>query len=115
MSCNCKNGTNINELMGDGKTTSASHTVIKYSLKIMGFLLLLLALPLINIYIIWLMFDMLVLNNNVDIKPLLLALGKKFEVKEEDDEEEELTEEEFMELTEDDVVLIDSEEIIEKD
>ena len=99
--------------MGDGKTSSMTQTVIKYSLKIMGFLLLLLALPLINIYIVWLMFDMLVLNNNVDIKPLLLALGKKFEVKEEEDDEE-LTEEEFMELTEDDVVLLDSNEIIEK-
>lgn len=113
MGCNCKNGSNINELMGDGKTSSMTQTVIKYSLKIMGFLLLLLALPLINIYIVWLMFDMLVLNNNVDIKPLLLALGKKFEVKEEEDDEE-LTEEEFMELTEDDVVLLDSNEIIEK-
>ena len=115
MGCNCKNGANLNDLMANGKPESKTGLIVKYTLKVLGFLVLLILLPIINIYIIWLMFDMLVLNGNIDIKPALLALGKKFEIKEIDDEEEELTEEEFLELTEDDVVLIDSEELVKKD
>ena len=70
-------------------------------------------LPLINIAIIWFMFNTLVLNKDVNIKPLLLALGNQFkEKKYEDDDEIDI--EEFNELTEDDVVMVDVEDITNK-
>ena len=91
---------------------SVSHSVIKYTLKILGFLLLVAALPLINVYIIWIMFKMLVLNKNIDVKPLLLAIGSKF--KQKHDEDDEIDEEEYDTLTENDVVLLDVEDITNK-
>jgi hypothetical protein len=91
----------------DKNKKSVTQTVIKYTLKILGFLVLVAALPLINLYIIWLMFNMLVLNKNIDVKPILLSLGNKFKQKDEDDDE-------YNELTEDDVILLDVEDITNK-
>jgi hypothetical protein len=50
---------------------------------------------------------MLVLNKNIDVKPILLSLGNKFKQKDEDDDE-------YNELTEDDVILLDVEDITNK-
>ena len=52
---------------------------------------------------------MLVLNKNIDIKPLLLSIGQKF--KENDKDDDEIDEDEYDTLTEDDVVLLNVEEI----
>lgn len=90
---------------------SVTQTVIKYTLKILGFLMLLVALPLINLYIIWLMFNMLILNKNIDVKPILLSLGNKFKQKDDEDDEDD---DEYNELTEDDVILLDVEDIKNK-
>jgi len=72
---------------------------------------MLLALPILNIYIIWLMFNILVLNKNVDFKPLLFSIGSKFMEKEDDKNDEEFLGDEFDNLTEEDVILLDSDEI----
>lgn len=111
MGCNCKKG-NMDELIkNNGSSNSIStKTIIKYVLKTFGFILFLVLLPFINVYIIYMVFDMFILNNHTDFKPMILALGKKFSIKEESDEEF-LDEDEYNELTEDDVVLMDSEEI----
>ena len=66
------------------------------------------ALPIINLFIIWFIFRTLVLNKDVNIKPLLSAIGKKFKEEEEEDEDE------YDELTEDDVVMVDVEDITNK-
>jgi hypothetical protein len=95
----------------DKNKKSVTQTVIKYTLKILGFLVLVAALPLINLYIIWLMFNMLVLNKNIDVKPILLSLGNKFKQKDDDDDEDD---DEYNELTEDDVILLDVEDITNK-
>ena len=81
-----------------------------YLLKSIGFLLMMLALPLINIAIIWFIFKTLMLNEEVDIKPLLYAIGKKFKQNDSDDDEEN----DYEELTEDDVVMVDVEDITNK-
>jgi len=114
MSCNCKKGVlpveNLNE---NQKITVNGNTILIYTLKIFGFLFLLILLPIINLYIIWLMFSTIVLNKNIDLKPLLLSIGNKF--KEKEDDEEEFLGDEFDDLTEDDVVLLDSEEITKEE
>ena len=55
-------------------------------------------------------FNLIVLNGNIDIKPLLLAIGDKFRPK--DDEYYSI--DDFENLTEDDVILLNVEDITEK-
>lgn len=105
------------EAMGDSvqsEPKSFFETFVKYSLKTFMFLMFLIALPFINLYIIYLSFNIIVLNESVDIKPLLLAIGNKFKPKDDDDDDL-IDEEEFESLTEEDVVLLDSEDITDKE
>jgi hypothetical protein len=113
MSCNCKKGSSIlkDSLESNEKIKINGQTILTYTLKTFGFLLMLLALPILNIYIIWLMFNILVLNKNVDFKPLLSSIGSKFMEKEDDENDEEFLGDEFDNLTEEDVILLDSDEI----
>lgn len=112
MSCNCKSQ-NINDMIeSDTTKLSVGKLIGKYTLKVITFLVLLVLLPFINLAIIWFMFSTLVLNKDVNIKPLLTALGNQFKPKEYD--EDDIDEEEFNSLTEDDVVLVDVEEITNK-
>ncbi len=111
MGCNCKSQ-NIDDILNvDRPKLSIGKLIGKYTLKILSFLLMIAMLPLINIAIIWFMFKTLVLNQDVNIKPLLLALGNQFKEK---DNDEEIDEEEFDELTEDDVIMVDVEDITKK-
>ena len=62
--------------------------------------------------VIWFMFDMIVLNQNIDLKKILgYVVGKAKRFNREDDED---FEDELEYLTEDDVVLLDSEDITDK-
>ncbi len=108
--CNCKNGKSMEEMLNDDKpaTLSIGSQLIKYSLKILGFLLMVALLPIINLVIIWFIFNLLVLNKNIDIKPALVFLGKKFQEKDTDEDNDDV---DFDKLTEDDVVLLDVNEI----
>lgn len=104
--CNCKNGPNVNEILENGsvKEKKINKKVSKYTLKILAFLFFIILLPIINIYLLWVVFKMLVLNENIDIRPLLVALGNKF--KQTDNEEEYY---DMSELTNDDVKLLNVE------
>lgn len=112
MSCNCKNGQSMDSMLENDSQNkkSVTQTVIKYTLKVLGFLVLIAALPILNIYIVWLIFNMLILNKNIDVKPILLSLGKKFKNDDDDDDDDD----EYNELTEDDVILLDVEDITNK-
>ena len=113
--CNCKGKVSM-EAMGDSTQSeqkSFFEKFIKYSLKTLMFLMFLMALPFINLYIIYLSFNIIILNESVDIKPLLLAIGNKFKPKDDDDDDL-IDDEEFQKLTEDDVVLLDAEDITDK-
>ena len=112
MGCNCKSENTNDILKNDTPKLSIGKRVIKYTLKVIAFLLLIAILPLINLAIIWFMFNTLVLNKDVNIKPLLTALGNQFKEKDVDDDE--IDDEEFNSLTEDDVILVDVEDITNK-
>jgi|ERR1035437_5762432 hypothetical protein len=108
MSCGCKgNNKNIDSYLADGTKSQEKlgPKIVTYILKSIAFVLMIAALPIINLFIIWFIFRTLMLNKEVDIKPLLSVIGKKFQDKQEDDEEE------YDNLTEDDVVLVNVEEI----
>jgi hypothetical protein len=109
MSCNCKNSAQAQEI-NDSRTTGMKIT--HYTLKTLAFLLMVVLLPIINLFLIYFMFKTLVLSKEVDIKPLLLAIGKKF--KEKDDEDDEDDEIDYETLTPDDVVMLDVEDITNK-
>jgi hypothetical protein len=112
--CNCKNGQSMDSMLENEnkKPKSVGQTIIKYTLKVLGFLILVAALPLINLYIVWLMFNMLVLNEKIDVKPMLLSLGNKFKQKDDDDDDDD--DDDYEELTEDNVILLDVEDITNK-
>lgn len=104
MSCNCKSEIKTGDFLSSGKSKTKVK-VSSYILKVLAFILMVAALPIINLFIIWFIFRTLVLNRDVDIKPLLFAIGSKFQVKDDEDEEDD------EELTEDDVVMEDVEDI----
>ena len=109
--CNCK--ADLNGQLGDDITKEKLGPKITiYVLKFLGFLLLVLSLPIINLVIIWFMFKTLVLSKNVNVKPLLVAIGKKFQETDVDGDNDE--DNEFNELTEDDVEMLDVEDITNK-
>lgn len=109
--CNCK-GTTINGETNNDIPISFFQNIIKYGLKTIMFSIFLLMLPLIIIYVIYLAFNIIVLNENVNMKPLLLAIGNKF--REKDDVDNFIDEEELKNLTEEDVILLDADDITDK-
>ena len=105
MGCNCKNGSQ--EPIIDNRPTGVKIT--HYVLKTLMFLLMIVLLPVINLFLIYFMFKTLVLNREIDIKPLLLAIGKKFQRN--DDEEDD---DDYYGLNPEDVVMVDVEDITNK-
>lgn len=110
MGCNCKNSNNF-EIIRDTEKAPISKRIINYTLKTLAFLFMVLLLPIIVVFIIWFMFKTIVLSKNVDIKPLLYAIGNKFKEK---DDEDYIDDEEFDSLTEEDLVMVGVDEITNK-
>jgi len=110
MGCNCKKG-EVGYIEPNGSNEKNKQPVIHYFLKIIGFLFMLVLLPIINIVIIWFIFRTLVLNKDIDVKELLLTIGNSLKHKEEEEEEDY---DELKDLTEDDVVMLNVEEIEKK-
>lgn len=111
MGCSCKNGNTMDEMLStDKKKITSTQKVSKYTLKVIAFLLMLLALPLINLYLIWLMFKMLVMNEDIDIKPLLMAIGNKFKNNQEDYDDDDFEED----FNEEDLITVNVEDISNK-
>ena len=111
MGCNCKNK---NVLNGDNSSNEGKNalwvSIIEYSTKTLIFLLsLVFIIPIINAYLIYLLFKMVVLNKNIDAVDMLnsiIKLGKRLNVDEDEEEDEE--EEDY---DEDELVLTEYEDI----
>ena len=111
MGCNCKSDRKIDDILENGSISKEKigKQIISYSLKTLGFLIVLALLPIINLFIIWFIFKTLVLNTSVDLKPLLSVIGKKFDTRNmnyDDDDDSD-----YDSLTEDDVIMVDVEDI----
>lgn len=109
--CNCKGNVSMQDK--ENENNSFFQIIVKYALKTLVFLLFLIGIPFINLYIIYLSFNIIVLNKSIDIKPLLKSIGQKFQNKDEEIDEY-IDDEEFNNLTEDDVVLLNAEDITEQ-
>ena len=98
MGCNCKTKNNLvnnqdninsNQLNNvEEKTTLVK--IMHTSVKIIGFIISLLFIPIINIVIIWFLFKTLVLNGKIDFSNLIKQLGKWKKAKDRIEDEEEL-------------------------
>lgn len=64
--CNCKISENNKDIQKI-ESKSIIQNILKYFAKILGFLIGMILLPLMVIGIIWFMFDIMVLNKNVDL------------------------------------------------
>lgn len=119
MGCNCKRD-NITDLAFDTKGNKVRKYwyvyVLEYTVKIAAFLLtLVIGLPILNGYIIYLLFKFLILNKNLNTNDLvssLVSLTKKFTPKDDDDDDDDYDEEDEFELT--DVDDIDELTVFEK-
>lgn len=108
MGCNCKNSAQAQQI-NDNRTTGVK--VVHYTLKTLVFLLMIVLLPVINLLLIYFMFKTLVLGKDVDVRPLLLAIGKKFKEKDDEDDYDEI---DYDTLTPEDVVMVDVEDITDR-
>jgi hypothetical protein len=90
MSCGCK--TKKTELDKENKEliknekTKNNFNGVKYFVKLIGFFIALLTIPFIVLFIIWFMFDLIVLNNQVDMQKAAKALISKIKFANEDNE-----------------------------
>ncbi len=94
MGCNCK--VSDSQVQNKFEQKSGVQKVLKYTAKILGFLIGVLLLPLMVIGIIWFMFDIIVLNKDVDLSILLkkvIKINKALIEDDVDEEEEEYDEE----------------------
>lgn len=104
MGCNCKTSGTSTSSTGKAKPKSVVDNGLKYSAKIIGFLIGVLLLPLIMLGIIWFMFDTIVLNKEVDLTIILKKIVKINKAILEDDEEED--DEDYEDLDEDEIGYI---------
>ena len=111
MGCKCKK----TEGLPDGEVLEGKEglvaTIVKYLVKIIGFLFGIVLLPLIMLVIIWFMFDTIVLNKDIDLRRVIDRFVKVNQFFTKHDEEEEEEEED---LSEEDVYMVNVEEITNK-
>ena len=115
MGCNCKGS---NDFEYTEKTTKKTilDNILKYSFKTLAFLISLVLLPIIMIAIVWFLFDIIVLNKNVDLGRIVKIVAKNINRFNEDYEEEydDDDDDEFEEINEEDYIALNVEDITEK-
>lgn len=104
--CNCKSNRNISPITGEKVKPKLSNEITHYVLKSFGFLLFVALLPIVNLIILWIVFKLLILNGNLDIKSAILPIFEKYKNITKDDDDDFVSEEEYNQLTEDDVDMV---------
>jgi len=116
MGCNCKTDDNfdMSEKINffDSSILDKIKLIGYYTLKMIGFIIGVLLLPIINIAIIVFMFNTIVLTKEVNMVNILKRFTtKKFNDDYYDDDDDD---DDFDDLTEDDVIMVDVEDITDK-
>tara|TARA_R110000782_G_scaffold21299_6_gene57368 strand:- start:1732 stop:2109 length:378 start_codon:yes stop_codon:yes gene_type:complete len=123
MSCGCKTKKGDNLLINNENKPKINivNNIIKYSVKVIGFLVALIFLPILILMIVFQMFNLIVLSKDIDIKPLFISMSKlmkkvaKDNAEEEDDDEEEEDDEEWENVNEEDFVLVGVDDLTNKE
>ena len=117
MGCNCKNSNNF-EQTEETNNKNILENVLKYFFKSLGFIVSLILLPIIIGAVIWFLFDVIVLNKNVDLGRIVKLVAKNIKKFNEDsdeyDDDEEDDDDEFEELNEEDYIALNVEDITDK-
>lgn len=116
MGCGCKgNVSNDNDIkFGDLTFGYKIRRIGFYSLKVLAFMIGILLLPIINIAILWFMFQTIVLNRSFNVKEIVFKImGNTIKQKDDDDDDDD-DYDDLSEYDEDDVTLLDVEEITHK-
>ena len=109
MGCNCKDNISYNnEKFGDLTFKGKIKLILFYSLKIFGFMVGILLLPVINIAILWFMFNRIVLNKNFDVKEIVLSIMGKSLLRNNEDDDEDDDEDDY---DDDEIIMLDVDEI----
>jgi hypothetical protein len=114
MGCNCKVSGGGSQIQDKLEPKSGVQMLLKYTAKILGFLIGVLLLPLMVIGIIWFMFDIIVLNKDVDLSIFLkkvVKINKALMEDDEDDEDEEDDYDEEIDYESDEYITENVEEI----
>lgn len=102
MSCGCSSKTE--EKAFSEKTPK--EVFVNYAFKTLGFTLIIILLPLINIALIWFMFKTFVLGDTINLVQMFEMINKKISPKPVEDDEDD--DEEY---TDDDVELLDVDDL----
>ena len=110
MGCGCKgNVSNDNNIkFGDLTLNAKFRRFGFYCLKMLAFMIGILLLPIINVAIIWFMFQTMVLNNSFNVKDIVFKIMGNT-LKRNDDDDDDDDDDEYYD--EDDVTLLNVEEI----
>ena len=113
MACkSCKSsGAMIPEIKKD---ENLGNRIIKYTVKTLGFLIAVILLPVINLVIIWFMFETIVLNKDIDLRAVISKYITDRNERKEDEDEDDDDEDDDELLTEDDVIMLNVEDITNK-
>ena len=80
MSCNCKNDKSMDTMLNDTDVSQKKgFSIGKTIVKLLAFSIFLIFSPIILLLLIWFGFKVLVVNQNIDIKPLISFLTKKIQ------------------------------------
>ena len=108
MSCNCKNDKSMDAMLNDtGVSDKKGFSVGKIIIKLLAFSIFLILSPIIFLLLIWFGFKVLVVNQTIDIKPLISFLTKKIE-------SETIDNDDYEEFDENDFVMIGVDDITNK-
>jgi hypothetical protein len=105
MSFTCKNDKSMDAMLNDtGVSDKKGFSVGNITIKLLAFSIFLILSPIIFLLLIWFGFKFLVVNQTIDIKPLISFLTKKIESETIDnDDYEEFDENDFVMVGVDDI------------
>ena len=125
MSCGCKAKKGTDSSVNDESKPKLSiiNNIIHYSIKLIGFGIALMLLPILILVIVYYMFDLIVMTKDIDIKPLFISVSKfmkkvaKDNADEDDDDEDDDDEDEaeWENIDPDEFVLVGVDDITKKD
>jgi ATP-dependent Zn protease len=114
MGCGCKTDNNY-EPNSEGSNNEEKRGVTNILVRLLAFILMMVFLPIIMIAIIWFIFELIMLNKEIDMKKIVKVLSSKIkpfnEGYEEDDDDYEDDDDDDNDFTEENYEMVDVEDI----
>jgi phosphopantothenoylcysteine synthetase/decarboxylase len=111
MGCGCKTGNNY-EPNSEGSNNEEKRGFSNIILRLLAFMLMMVFLPIIMIAIIWFIFELVILNKEIDMKKIVRVMSSKikpFNEDYEDDEDDDYDDDD--EFTEENYEMVDVEDV----